>query len=340
MPKVQSDVYCRPPWQRMMRMHELLRKGRHPNCRSFAEEFEISTRTAKRDVDFMKCRLNLPIEYDPRRNGYCYSRPVEHLPAVSITEGEMFALLVAHKAITQYQGTPFHEPLQAAFRKLTGQLDGGPGFTVGNLDEVLSFRPFAPEDTHLEAFEVITRALRDSVGLTFLYRNFGARRARRRWAHPYHLACINNQWYLFAFDVHRQALRTFVLTRLRQPEITGQKFVKPRDFDLGKYLRGSFNVYTGRGDHDVVLDFDSWAAESIRGRHWHASQHLTELPERGLRLQMRLTSLKEAERWVLSWGAHVTVIKPKALAVRLREMALDVRLHYTRTGGVRPARKR
>ena len=319
----------------MLRIHELLQKGRYPNCTSLAEEFEVSTRTAKRDVDFMKCRLNLPIEYAVWHNGYYYTRPVEHLPAISITEAEMFALLVAQKAITQYQGTPFHQPLAAAFRKLTSQLDRRLRFTLGSLDDALSFRPFAPEDTDLKVFAVITRALKECRELRFLYRNFGAPRGRRRRAHPYHLACINNQWYLFAFDVNRQDLRTFVLTRLTQPEITRQRFVKPRDFDLDKYLRGSFSVYTGRGDYEVVLEFDAWAAESIRGRRWHGSQELTELPGGRMRLRMRLSSLKEVDRWVLSWGAHVTVVKPKALALRLCQMALEVRRRYTRAGSVR-----
>ena len=337
MPQVQPEVYCRPPWQRMMRIHELVGRGRYPNCRSLAEEFEVSTRTAKRDVDFMRCRLNLPLEYDARRNGYYYAEPVEHLPAISITEREMFAMLVAQKAITQYQGTPFHEPLQTAFRKLTGQLDGRQKFTVEGLSEALSFRPFGPEDTDLGAFEVIARALRERRGLRFLYRNFGARKARRRQAHPYHLACINNQWYLFAFDLDRQDLRTFLLTRLRQPEVTAERFVRPPDFDLDKKLHDSFNVYTGRGDYDVVLDFDAWAAELVRGRHWHASQEIRELPGGGIRLRMHLSSLKEADRWVLSWGGHVTVLEPKALAVRVREMALDLTRRYTKGGALRPA---
>jgi len=335
MPQVQPEVYCRPPWQRMMRIHELLQQGRHPNCTYLAGEFEISTRTAKRDVDFMKCRLNLPIEYDVRRNGYYYSRPVEHLPVISITEGEMFALLVAQKAITQYQGTSFHQPLQAAFRKLTGQLDLRPGPTLRSPDEVLSFRPFALEDADLEAFDLITQALQEHRELTFLYRNFGAARPRRRRVYPYHLACINNVWYLFAFDVDRQDLRTFVLTRLTQPEMTRKGFVRPGDFDLDRHLRGSFNVYTGRGDYAVTLDFDAWAAESIRGRRWHASQQLTELPGGRLRLRMRITSLNEADRWVLSWGAHVTVVEPKVLAVRLRQMALDLARRYTQSGALR-----
>jgi predicted DNA-binding transcriptional regulator YafY len=48
---------------------------------------------------------------------------------------------------------------------------------------------------------------------------------------------------------------------------------------------------------------------------------LTELPGGGVRLRLRLNNLKELERWVLSYGAHATVIRPKALCDELRATA-------------------
>jgi proteasome accessory factor B len=312
----------------MMRIHQLLQQKEYPNCTELGREFELCTRTAKRDLDFMKHRLDLPIEFDAKQNGYYYAKPVEQFPGLAVTEAEMFAMLVAHKAIAQYYGTPFERPLETAFRKLTGQLDQNMRFTMTNLDGVLSFRPFAPEDTDLEAFEIITRALRQRRGLKFLYRKLGATRAQWRHVHPYHLACIENHWYLFAFDVNRQDMRTFVLTRLRDPEITPEQFTIPRKFDPNEYLRGSFNVFKGGDDYKVVIDFDSWAADLVRGRKWHSSQELTELPGRQLRLRMRLNSIEEAERWVLSWGTHATIIRPQALAVRLCDTAVELRDRY------------
>ena len=91
--------------------------------------------------------MELPIEYDARRYGFFYTATVEHFPGLPVTEAEMFAMLVAHKAIAQYHGTPFQKPLLTAFQKLVGQLDQSARFTLGSLDEALSFRPLAPEDT-------------------------------------------------------------------------------------------------------------------------------------------------------------------------------------------------
>lgn len=266
----------------MLRIHEAIQGGEHPNSKTLSRELEVRPRTIKRDIDFMRFRLNLPIVYDELRWGYRYSKPVTHLPSMAITEAEMFSLLVANKAIAQYQGTPFQRPLETAFGKLTGQLDKETSYSMGSLDKMLSFRPFAPDQTDLEAFQVLTNALQQRRVLRFQYRNLGAERFQPRQVRPYHLTCVDNHWYLLAFDLDRKAMRTFVLTRLRQPEATVERFVVPDDFSPDKHLKGSFAVFKGKGDYEVVVDFDAWATDLIRGRRWHASQELVELPDRGI----------------------------------------------------------
>lgn len=326
--KKKAELHSRPPLKRMMRMHQLIQNGELPTCPAVAKEFEISTRSVKRDVEYMKDSLNLPIEYDRVRGGFYYTKPVHAFPTVAVTEAEVFALFVAQKAIAQYQGTPFQAPLEAAFRTLTGQLDQSAQFTMSNLDGVLSFRPFAPEDTDLAVFQTITRAIQERRAVRFLYRNLGASKAQRRHVRPYHIACIENHWYLFAFDIDRGAMRTFVLTRLREPVLTGERFTIPQKFNASEYLRDSFSAFKGDQDYEIVVDFDAWAADLLRGRKWHASQRITELPSGGMRLSMRLSSLEEADRWVLNWGTHATVVRPQALVERIRATAKELSDRY------------
>ena len=232
------------------------------------------------------------------------------------------------QAANPLAGQPFEHPLAMAFKRLTGQLDSFTKFSLGNLDEALSFRPFAPEDTDLQTFEVLTRALKERRVLKFQYRNLDAEKSQARLVHPYHLGCIDNHWYLFAFDVKRQAMRTFALPRLKSPEITAERFTIPKKFNLAEYLKGSLTVFKGDADYEIVVDFDSWGADLIRGRKWHASQEITELPRRQLRLRLRLNSIEEAERWVLSWGSHATVVRPQALANRLHGIAKALQSRY------------
>ncbi len=291
-----------PSLDRIRRIHDWINRGDFPNAVTMAADLEVTDRTVKRDIEFMRDRYGLPIEYDERRHGYHYTAPVDHFPVAAMTEAEMFALFIADKAIAQYHGTPFQKPLRMAFKKLTGQLDAKERYSLENLDLALSFRPFGPEDADDTIFRLLHRAVCERRAVKFDYRNLGARYSQPRHVHPYHLACIDNHWYLFAHDTARHAIRTFALTRLANPSLTAEHFLRSKDFDPDQYLAGSFTVMKGDQQHDVVIEFDPWAADLIRGRCWHSTQIRTDLPSGGARLSMRLSSLEEIERWLLSWG--------------------------------------
>ena len=330
MPHVPAELHSRPPFDRMMAIHHQLKAGKYPNCSDLSDSIGVSTRTVKRDVEFMKGRLELPIEYDARRYGYYYTKPVEHFPNIPITEAEVFALLVAHKAIAQYHGTPFEQPLQAAFRKLTGQLNDRHALSLGNLEQALSFHPFAPDEADLETFQLLSRALQEHCAVQFSYKNLGADKAQTRKVHPYHLACVENRWYLVAHDPARNGMRNFAMTRMRRLVLLPERFTPPKSFRIEDYLKGSFGIFQSGDDFEVVVDFDKWAGELVRERKWHRSQELTELPGGGVRLRLRLSNLAEVERWILSWGTHATVERPEQLRAAIQQIGKELVSRYAR----------
>jgi proteasome accessory factor B len=110
------QLHARPPLERMMRIHQAIATGEYPNATTLAAEIEVTTKTIHRDIEFMRDRLQLPIEYDGRKYGYHYTEEVSAFPTLQITEGELVALLVAEKALQQYRGTNFEKPLLSAGR--------------------------------------------------------------------------------------------------------------------------------------------------------------------------------------------------------------------------------
>lgn len=142
-------------WERLLLIHQRIKSGSCPSASALAAELEASRRTILRDIQFIKDRLRLPVQYDPLRYGFFYNGPADDLPLPPLSEADLFSLLIAHKAIAQYLGTPLEKPLRLAFDKLTRQLDTQHRYTLHNLDAALSFRPFAPEDTDLHAFQTI-----------------------------------------------------------------------------------------------------------------------------------------------------------------------------------------
>jgi predicted DNA-binding transcriptional regulator YafY len=323
--------------ERMHRIHQLLQKEEYPNCPKLAKEFEVSKRTMKRDIEFMKDQMRLPIGFDTRQNGYFYTKGVDHFPELPMSEADVFALFVASKAIEQYRGTPFQRLLETAFRRLTGRLDESVKFSLGSLDQVVSFHPFAPGGADLKTFELLTRAVRERRAVAFMYRNRGQLKAQRREVHPLQIAYVDNHWCVFGFDVVRKDIRTYVLSRLSTPTLTGRKFAVAKKFDLEEYLRGSLGVYKGRDDYEVVVDFDICGADDVRGRQSHPSQKLDPLPGGMLRVTLRLNSIEEAEKWVMGFGTHATVVRPEKLRERLFKAAQEVFERYG--GAARPGER-
>src|SRR6476619_7334612 len=236
--------YSRPPLERMMRMHERLKAGRYPNCRKLADELEVSSKTVQRDIDFMRYRLGLPIEYDQLHFGFYYTEPVANFPNIEISEGELIALYIGQKALTQYKGTSFEAPLSTAFRKITDGLRDTISMTWSDLDSAVSFRSTGRSTTDVHLFEELSHAVFKQLEIRFDYKKPDAARYEQRYVQPYHLGCVENLWYLFAFDLDRGGLRTFAVPRIRDVRLSKTRFRRPIDFSIGRFLEQSFGVFT------------------------------------------------------------------------------------------------
>jgi predicted DNA-binding transcriptional regulator YafY len=318
------SLRSRPPLERMLRIHQALQSGKFPNATSLALEIEVVPKTIHRDIEFMRDRMNLPIQFSTARNGYFYDGEVSAFPTLQITEGELFALVVAEKALQQYRGTNFERPLLSAIRKMEQSLPDTISLNLADVGQTISFRTRVEPILDLKIFDALARAVARRQQLELDYRKPGAAQTETRKVDPYHLANINGEWFLFAFDHARKDFRKFVPARIREMKPTGKTFERSKKFSLEKELRDSFGVHSGEGEFEVVLRFNARAADYIREKKWHESQQLRELKNGGVELRLSLSSLVEIERWVLSWGGDAKVILPRELAAAVRRSARKI----------------
>jgi len=305
----------------MLRIHQLIQAGSFPNGSALAREAEVSTKTIQRDIEFMRDRLNLPVEFDFGKNGWHYTGEVSAFPTMQITEGEIFALVVAEKALQQYRGTSFEKPLLSAIRKMEQALPDTISLNLADIGQTISFRTRAEPILDLKIFDALAKAVAQRQQLALHYRKPGQAKAEPRLVDPYHLANINGEWFLFAHDHARKDIRTFVPARIQSVKPTGKTFERTQKFSLEKRLRDSFGVHSGEGEYEVVIRFNPRAADYVREKKWHQSQQLRELKGGGVELKLKLSSLAEIERWVLSWGGDAKVLKPRELAEAVRKSA-------------------
>jgi proteasome accessory factor B len=314
MKKQIPDQLQRPPLERMLRIHQELQTGKYPNASKLSRTLEVSTKTIHRDLEFMRSRLGLPIEYNGPKFGFYYTEEVNAFPTMQISEGELLALVVAEKALQQYRGTNLEQPLLSALKKLEQSLPETVSLSLSDVQQTISFRTSAEPILDLATFSDLSKAAAERRQIELTYRKPGQREAERRVVDPYHLANINGEWYLFAFDHLRKDIRTFVPSRIKSIRHTGEKFVRQEKFSLDQRLRGSFGVHSPEGEFEVAILFSPRVADYIREKKWHESQRLVDRAQGELELQMKLSSLREVERWVLGWGGDATVLRPRQLA--------------------------
>ena len=314
----------RPAMARLEAIRALISERKYPNSHTIARELEWSVRTVKRDLSLMQNRLNLPMEFDPQKNGWYFTEPVPFFPSIPLTEREVVGLFVFQKSIAQYKGTALEPVLEGAFRKMTAGLDDAVKYSLGDLDEVVSIRPLAPGDADLEKFQLFTRAIRERRVVRFVYRKHGEVRTAVKKVHPCRIAYVNNLWTLFGSYMNGAKVQKFVFFRVTGLELTDERFAETPPLDLNKELEGSMGVFKGMEKHEVVVEFDAWGADDVRGRKGHASQELTDRPDGSLVVTMQLNNLEEVERWVLGFGEHATVVKPRELRERIEKTAKKI----------------
>lgn len=319
----------RPPMARMMRIHDMIKDGEHPNCTSLSVEFEVSGKTVMRDLDFMRDQLRLPIEYDPMQRGFAYTKPVSAFPRIAMSEGEIVALLVAQKSLDQYKGTVFEKPLKSAFEKMTANLEGEGLFSFQELDEAISFRSVGHAIQELKIFDVLSQAVLSHRVVEFDYQKLNSKTAERRRIEPYHLGCIENVWYLIGHDLVRDKKRTFALSRLSMPKLLKKSFKPAKEFSVSEMLASSFSAFETPKPSRVVIRLDPFAARLAAERVWHPSQRMKNLACGGAEMTLEVGLAPDLENWILGWGMHAKVLEPATLCERIASIARSMALQYS-----------
>ena len=326
-----SEGVTRPPMERMWRIHQRVAAGDYPNCQGLAVDLEVSSKTVMRDIEFMRDRLGLPLDYDAVRHGFHYTAPVRDFPVMKVSQGEVAALLLAQKSLEQFRGTTFERPLAAAFRKLSHSLGGEMEVAWHELEQALSVRSSGTGLADMQVFDALAKAVMEGSEVEFGYHKLAGEKAERRVVQPYHLGCIENQWYLFGHDAGRGAVRTFALPRIREVGRTGGKFRRPKDFSLAKVLDGSFAVFEGGKARKVRIRFTGVAVRLVGERVWHASQKLVR-EGRTLLLEMKVGLSPDLRQWILGWGSEAEVLDPADLREDVAAAATTAAAVYRRSG--------
>lgn len=304
-----------PQFLRIYEIDKLIRAKKYPNARTLAERFEVSLRTAERDLALMK-DLGAHLVYNHVRKGYEYEGDDFALPPLKLTQGELLAIFVGINVLGQYKGTTYEEPLRLAFQKMLVMLPDHVSVDFGSIDRSISFdiEPLRGDEQAVASrFEVLNRCINERRQVEMDY--YTASRDERlvRKVGPLHLRYFSGAWYLIAYCHFREEVRVFALDRIYELRPLETGFAFPDGFSITEFLGDAWRIERGAAPVDVAIRFDRHQARWIREKTWHPSQKLEEEPDGSLLMRFRVGGLGEVRRWVMQFGAHAVVLEPPQL---------------------------
>ena len=128
----------------------------------FLRELEVSRATFKRDIEYMRDRLNAPIEWDRGDGGYRYASGVtgkqQSLPGLWFNASEAYALLMMQALLAEMQPGllgPHIAPLKARLRAV---IESGK-HPAGDVESRVKLLNVAARPVADKNFEVVAAAL-------------------------------------------------------------------------------------------------------------------------------------------------------------------------------------
>lgn len=298
-----------------------VRAEKFPNASSLAEKFEVTVKTAQRNIESLRDRLEAPLEYDSSKRGYYYSDTNFQLATPDITQEEMLAILVAQNILALSAGGVISQKIKSFGRKLFGAPELL-GLSQKKLNDSFSstWNEYAPAQGPV--FQYAMRALLESKFLEFSYTSPKKSEVILRTIEPHHLQHYMGNWIMVGYCHLRQDWRKFKLSRMADVRVKDQVFIqRPKD-QWQNQLEGGFGIFQGGNTQLIKLKFNVFRAPWIQEQIWHAEQNIETLPSGELVLSFPACHFHEVKMKVLQFGADVEVLEPEGLRNEVRSELL------------------
>ncbi len=311
-------------WRHISVIDREIRRGNFPSAPKLAGILELSDRTIKRHIHFMRWDLGAPIEYESSKKGYYYREDDWSLPPIRVSEGELFAVVLAERALRGMHNHPIATKVQQVFNKIALQLPDEIEIDPETLAADVGFETESVAPPDPETFGLIAKALRENRTIQMTYYKLGADETVERTVDPYAMRCIKGEWYLVGRSHGNNHVPIFHVGRIRNIDLTDDKFDRDEiDFDADEYFKNSLGASKSNETVEVKIKFFGWAARYVAERQWHPDQQIRENKDGSVVLKMRVGWLTEVCMWVMGFGSSAKVMAPRKLKDMVKESLSD-----------------
>src|SRR3954451_7682313 len=211
---------------RLLALLSLLQGRRDWTGAELAERLGVGPRTVRRDVERLR-RLGYPVHGARGVAGGYRLGAGAALPPLLLDDEEAVAVAVGLRTAASVGVAGIEETSVRALAKLEQVLPSRLRRRVAAVGSATVAFPGTGPAVDAETLALIAAAARDGERLRFRYRAHDGRTATRL-AEPLRLVHTGRRWYLVAWDVEREAWRTFRVDRMG-PRIATDRRFEPRE---------------------------------------------------------------------------------------------------------------
>ena len=308
------EMSDRQHFERVSWFHGRIKAGKFPNSGHLVEEFEISRRTAHRIIEYLRERIQAPLEYDRRRRGFYYSDAAYEIPGHWISESNILALSLAVRLASTIPDPALKDDLCRLINRVTGIAGKHSRACLQQVDNKVSVKNIEYAMVSTGIFRHCVEALFADRPLHITYHSPHRGNTSARTIQPLHLMHYMGSWHLIAWCTKRLKIRDFALARIREIAPPDETIAVPTDLgDIKEYTRKHFGIMQSGTTSRVVLQFSPTISPWIAEQSWHPEQKAATGPDGSLRLEFPVADFRELVRTVLSHGAEVSVVEPEEL---------------------------
>jgi predicted DNA-binding transcriptional regulator YafY len=307
-------------WQ-ILREIESRRTG--VTIHDLARLVRVSTRTIRRDLQALQ-EAGFAV-FDEGEENETKRWKLDVQPFRVLQEGlsvsDVAALYLSRALVEAMSGWPLAAELASAFGKIERSLNERMREFLATLPQVLSAKGGPRAGLPGGALVDVTRKLLDATRarrlVSMRYFSASRNRAKNYDVQPYRLALANGGVYLVGWVAAYGEFRTFAVNRIERLTIGDETFRRTRELPDNLFGQ-SMGVFWGDPER-IELEFDAGLAPYVRGRVWHESQEIRELPDGRLGMVLNVSNDWALRSWLLGFGASVRVIAPRPLAAAISE---------------------
>jgi predicted DNA-binding transcriptional regulator YafY len=314
--------------ERFYKIDQLLSERQVVPMALLQERLEVSRATIKRDLEYLRNRLNAPIVWDRQAQGYRFGSPEQaglgagaryELPGLWFSSEEILALLTMQHLLANLDrggllGAQV-EPLQARLRGLLGSAHN-PAEEVQKRVRILGM---AARATPLDQFSLVGAALLNRKRLFISYFARGKGEASDREISPLRLIHYRDNWYLDAWCHLRQGLRSFSLDALRSVKLLEEAALDVPEDKLDAELGAGYGIFSGRELEWARLRFTPHRARWVASETWHPKQKGYFDADGSYILELPYSDDRELTMDILRHGREVEVLAPATLRRRVAD---------------------